>query len=38
MNKNIESANVLKHVTSEQNQYFGLVHTKKWYSDGAEGC
>ena len=28
MNKNIESGNVMKHVTSEQDQYFGLVHKK----------
>ena len=28
MNKNIESGTVMKHVTSEQDQYFGLVHTK----------
>ena len=28
MNKNIESGNVMKNVTSDQDQYFGLVHTK----------
>ena len=28
MNKNIESGNVTKHVTSQQDQYFGVVHTK----------
>ena len=28
MNKNIKSRNVMKHVTSEQDQYFCLVHTK----------